>query len=120
VAYGLFGFGLWNILVVGNLLGGVWIMLIAWFLLNMAEGHGQSFNLKSRLEGIRARDLADPHVPVVPSHTPVDEWIQYQVLPAGQRAFMVASGHRMLGLVSLSDAGRLIVTVGRPRGWRTS
>ena len=107
VAYGLFGVGLWNILVVGNLLGGVWIMLIAWFLLNMAEGHNQSFNLQNRLKGIHARDLADPHVPVVPSHTPVDEWIQYQVLPDGQRAFMVASGHRMLGLVSLSDTQKI-------------
>lgn len=104
VAYGLFGVGLWNILVVGNFLGGIWIMLIAWFLLNMAEGHGQSFNLQNRLAGIRARDLADPHVPVVTPQTPVDEWIQNQVLSAGQRAFMVASGHNMLGLVSLSDA----------------
>jgi len=107
VAYGLFAWGLWNLLVVGNLVGGVWVMLLAWFLLNMAESHGRNYRVEHGLSGIRARDLADPHIPVVPPRTPVDEWIQYQVMPTGQRAFMVGEGHRMLGLVSLTDAKRI-------------
>ena len=36
VAYGLFALALYNIVVVGNIGGGLWILLIAWFLLSMA------------------------------------------------------------------------------------
>lgn len=103
VAYGLFALGLWRLLVEGNAIGGLWIMLLAWFLLNLAEGHGQTFNLQKQLSGIRARELADPRAPSVASSTTIDEWVHTRVLPEGQRAYIVADGDRALGLVSLSD-----------------
>ncbi|WP_233128873.1 site-2 protease family protein [Halovibrio salipaludis] len=103
VAYGLFAWGLWRILVEGNLLGGFWLMLLAWFLLNMAEGHGQQFSLQKQLRGIRAGALATPDVPRVAPSTTVEEWVHNRVLPEGQRSYMVDDGHRVLGLVSLSD-----------------
>ncbi|XOZ34480.1 M50 family metallopeptidase [Halomonadaceae bacterium KBTZ08] len=103
VAYGLFALGLWRLLVEGNAIGGLWIMLLAWFLLNVAEGHGQTFNLQKQLSGIRARELADQHVPSVVSSTTIEEWVHTRVLPEGQRAYIVTDGGRALGLVSLSD-----------------
>ncbi len=107
VAYGLFALGLWRLLVEGNFVGGFWLMLLAWFLLNMAEGHGQSFSLQQQLSGTRARELAVADVPRVSPSTTVDEWIHTRVLPEGQRAYMVEEGDRTLGLVSLSDTSAL-------------
>jgi Zn-dependent protease len=107
VAYGLFGLALWNILVMGNLIGGLWIMLIAWFLLTMTQAQSRMFALHERLSGIRARDLADPDVPIVAANRYLEEWIQRQVLPTGQRACLVGDADRALGLISLSDARKV-------------
>lgn len=107
VAYGLFAVALWNLLVNGQLLSGLWLMLIGWFLLVMAEGHGRSYALNRHLSGIRARDLGDEAVPRVSAGMSLEEWIQYQVLPSGQRAYMVEDSGDMQGLVSLSDARRI-------------
>ncbi len=107
VAYTLFALGLWNILFVGNLIGGLWIMLIAWFLFNMAQSQGRMYDLRERMSGVLARDLADPQVPVVAPDTPIDDWIHRQVLPTGQRSFLVGDTDHALGLVTISDARKV-------------
>ncbi|WP_254799129.1 site-2 protease family protein [Halomonas sp. SS10-MC5] len=107
VAYGLFGLAVWN-MVVGNLVGGLWILLIAWFLLNMTQAQSRMYLLKERLAGVRARDLADPDVPLVTGQRPVEAWLYQDVLPSGRRAFLVGRDTAHVeGLVSLSDARRV-------------
>ncbi|QOR38523.1 site-2 protease family protein [Billgrantia diversa] len=107
VAYGLFGLAVWN-MVGGNLVGGLWIMLIAWFLLNMTQAQGRMYMLRERLAGVRARDLAEADVPLVDAQRPVEVWLSQDVLPSGRRAFLVGSDtSHVVGLVSLSDARRV-------------
>lgn len=107
VAYMLFALGLWNMLAMNNLIGGLWIMIIAWFLLNMAEGSGRSFNLRERLAGIVAADLADRDVPMVSPTLPIRDWVDEYVLPEGMRSFFVGHRDNILGLVTLSDARKI-------------
>ena len=104
VAYALFGLGLWSMLALGNLIGGLWIMLIAWFLLNSAEASGRGWRLRSRLAGLKARDLAETEVPLVAHADSVASWIENQVLPRGERSAMVSDGGTIVGLITLSDA----------------
>jgi Zn-dependent protease/CBS domain-containing protein len=103
VAYGLFALGAWNGLFLGNIIGGIWIILIAWFLLFLAEGHGRHFELRQRLAGITAGDLADLHVPSVDAETPVMDWINRRVVPEARRAYMVSEDGEIRGLLTLSD-----------------
>ncbi|MCC5859694.1 MAG: site-2 protease family protein [Ectothiorhodospiraceae bacterium] len=107
VAYALFMLALLNILLLGNVIGGLWMTLIAWFLLNMAEGQGRAFDMQHRLSGVRARDLANPDIPRVAPDRTLHDWIQSQVLPTGRRACLVGDGDTPLGLISLSDARRI-------------
>lgn len=107
LAYGLFGLALWNMLVMGNLVGGLWIMLIAWFLLTMNHAQSRMYVLRDRLAGVRAQDLADPDVPFVAAGRPIEAWLREQVLTSGRRAFLVGSPTQVLGLVSLSDTSRV-------------
>ncbi len=104
VAYGLFAVAILNVLVLGNWVGGLWITLIAWFLLNMAEGQGRAFDMRERLSAVRAGDLAEPDIPCVPAERRLDQWVYHQVLPSGRRACLVGDTDRPLGLISLSDA----------------
>jgi Zn-dependent protease len=107
LAYGLFGLALWNMLVMGNLVGGLWILLIAWFLLTMNHAQSRMYQLRDRMAGVQALDLADPDVPIVPASRPIEEWLREQVLPSGRRAFLVGDVTKVLGLVSLSDTRRI-------------
>ncbi|MCG6657942.1 site-2 protease family protein [Halomonas campisalis] len=107
VAYGLFGVALWNILVIGNLVGGLWIMLIAWFLLTMTQAQSRLFDMRERLAGIVARDLAEAGVPSVDADCRLDDWVYHHALPAGRRAAMVGNPDRVEGLISLSDTQRI-------------
>ncbi|WP_019591907.1 site-2 protease family protein [Thioalkalivibrio sp. ALE20] len=107
VAYLLFGSGFWNLLVIGNLIGGVWIMLIAWFLLTMAEGQGRMYEMRERLVDVQARDLADPEPPFVSPDASIQEWIDQGVLPGGCRSFLVGEPERVQGLVTLSDSRKV-------------
>ena len=107
VAYGLFAVGLWSMLAMGNLLGGLWIMIIAWFLLNMAEASGRDFGVRKRLSGLRARDLADRDLPLVSPAVSVERWVHDHMLAGGRRAHFVGDRDNVIGLVTLSDARRL-------------
>lgn len=107
VAYLLFAFAFWNLVGLGNLIGGLWIMLIAWFLLNMAEMQGRMYDMRERLVGVRARDLANPEPPFVSAETSVEDWIHQFVLPGGRRSFLVGKPERVRGLVTLSDSRKV-------------
>ncbi|WP_018137800.1 MULTISPECIES: site-2 protease family protein [unclassified Thioalkalivibrio] len=107
VAYLLFGFAFWNVVVLGNLIGGLWVMLIAWFLLNMAEMQGRMYDMRERLVDVRARDLANPDPPFVGQDVSVEEWIDRFVLPGGRRSFLVGDAERVQGLVTLSDSRKV-------------
>lgn len=107
VAYGLFGMALWNILVFGNLVGGLWIMLIAWFLLTMTQAQSRMFDMRERLAGVVARDLAEANVPSIEANCRLDDWVYHHALPAGRRAAMVGDPQRVEGLISLSDTRKI-------------
>jgi Zn-dependent protease/CBS domain-containing protein len=107
VAYLLFAFAFWNLLMIGNLIGGIWILLIGWFLLTMAEAQGRMFDMREQLLDVRAGDLADTHVPLVSPDTTVSTWIDDAVLRGGHRAFVVGDRERVRGLISLSDIGKV-------------
>lgn len=103
VAYLLFGLGLWTMLTHGNVFGGIWIMLIAWFLLANAEAGQQGFDMQRRMSGVRARELADRQVPTVAAGTSITDWVEQSVLQHGLRSALVCRGQEVLGLVSLTD-----------------
>jgi Zn-dependent protease len=107
VAYGLFGLGLWMLLTGSNPFGGLWIMVIAWFLLNNAEASGRHFELQGRLRGIHAADLAETDMPLAGPATSVSDWVDQQVLPSGRRWAFVGDTDTVLGLVSLSDVRKV-------------
>jgi len=107
VAYALFVFAFYNMLALGNLAGGLWLLLIAWFLLYLVESQQRMYSMQNHLAGLTAVDLADSDVPMVVPQTRIHDWIHQAVLHSGQRAFLVGDHRRVLGLVSMSDARKV-------------
>lgn len=86
----------------GNL-GGLWLVLIGWFLHNASvQGYSQVL-LKSSLEGLKATDLMSRDFQEVGPDLPVETLVQDYVLRHRERNFLVTEGEHLVGIVCLED-----------------
>jgi len=86
----------------GNL-GGLWLVLIGWFLHN-ASVHGYSeVLLKASLEGLKAVDLMSKDFIVIEPDLLVNVLVQEFVLKKRERVFLVMEAEKLVGLVCLED-----------------
>jgi Zn-dependent protease/CBS domain-containing protein len=107
VAWGLVLYGFWRVLD-GDLIGGIWLVAIGWFLQNAAVASLQQTVLESRLRRLRVRDVLLPDPAGVPASTPLPELIESAMLPGARRAVAVVDDSgRLEGLVTLSDVARV-------------
>jgi CBS domain-containing protein len=122
VAWGMFGVGV-LLLLDGQIIGGVWLAAIAWFLHSAASSTVQQQVVEERLQRIKVADVVKPfEVSVMPGIS-VAELIDGYLLPYNVRALPVIDG-RLVGVVTIGDvmrvptAARANVSVGEIMGGR--
>ncbi len=103
VAWGLMLWGFWQILD-GNLLGGIWMIAIGWFLQNAAVVSLQQTILESRLRRLRVQDVLRPEPTGASPDTTVADLVDGYFLPGARRAVPILDGPAIAGLVTLGDA----------------
>jgi Zn-dependent protease len=86
-----------------DLLGGIWIAAIGWFLQGAAAAHLRSARIEQSLGDARVRDIVRPDTTTIPAEAMVSELIEDYLLPGNRRALPVSAGGRLVGMVSLSD-----------------
>lgn len=103
----LFGFGL---IVTGSIqlfatgdLGGLWLVLIGWFLENAARSSYKQYQLREALEGMTARDAMVPPCPIVQPYVTLDLLVTGYMLPTGSRCFSVQQDDGATGLVTFGS-----------------
>jgi Zn-dependent protease/CBS domain-containing protein len=102
-----YGFMLWGFVRVldGDLLGGIWIAAIGWFLQGAGAGTLQASRQESALAGLRVRDLFRPDTVTISPEATVAELIDGCLVPANRRACPVASDGVLVGMVTVADVG---------------
>ena len=106
VAYGMFGVGILMVLQ-GNLVGGVWLAAIAWFLHNAASSSVEQMAFETRLSKVKAGDVVQPDDVTVPPGLSVAELVDQYLLPGNRRAISVTDNGRLVGIVTVSDVQRV-------------
>lgn len=102
VAWGLVIWGFLRIFQ-GDLIGGLWIAAIGWFLQNAAVVSLQQTVLETRLRDLTAGDVIGPvGAGALPTNT-VAEVVDGMILPTARRAVPVVDDGRLVGLVTLGD-----------------
>ena len=91
----------------GNLLGGLWIAFIGWFLNSGAEASRQGQRSRMDLRAVPVTALMDSAPPVAAPTLKVQEFVLGNTLRHGHRALPVVDSGRLLGMISLSDVKHL-------------
>ncbi|WP_327412416.1 site-2 protease family protein [Streptomyces sp. NBC_01233] len=109
------GFG-WFLLLVGLLLfargdvvGGLWLVMIAWFLIAAATAEGQQAQLRAVLAGVPVRHAMTPSPVTVPAGLTIAALLGDPRYRYRHSVFPVIGddGHSPVGLLTLAAAGRV-------------
>jgi Zn-dependent protease/CBS domain-containing protein len=107
MAYLFIAYGIWQIFIENDFLGGVWIGFIGWFLNSAAEATRRQVQVQEGFRGVKVASVMTPDPPVVSPALPVRELVDEYILRRGSRAIPVAQDGRIVGLVTLSDVKHL-------------
>jgi len=108
----LVGLGLVELVLLRSLLGGLWLMLIGWFLTSAAAAEQRAVTISCALRGLRVADVMSPHPEIAPGWASVAEFTaRVAAARPPQRAFPVLSaGGSLAGVVVMAGLARI-----RPR-----
>ncbi|MCJ7588455.1 MAG: site-2 protease family protein [Candidatus Aminicenantes bacterium] len=83
--------------------GGLWLILIGWFLHNAAVRGYEQVVVKTMLEGLRAEDLMTTAFETVDAGLKVQKLVDDYILRKKERVFLVTEGAELRGIVCLED-----------------
>jgi Zn-dependent protease/CBS domain-containing protein len=106
VAWAMFAVGLF-FLFGGDVISGIWLAAIAWFLYNAASNSVQQFVFETRLRRVRAADIVEHDSTTVMPGISVNQLIGQYLLPSNRRAVAVADNGRLVGIVTVGDVMRV-------------
>jgi Zn-dependent protease/predicted transcriptional regulator len=116
VAYLLIAGGLLEALVFGQVVSGLWLAFIGWFLSTSATASAQQAVLDQVLRGVDVRDVMDPAPAGIAPTTLVQSLVFDHLLDGSRRAVTVQNPDgTLLGLVTVSDLRHL-----RQEDWATT
>lgn len=96
--------GVWQMLG-GNLIGGLWIAFIGWFLESAAAAQTVQVAFRGALAGHTVSQAMSGHCPTVSANMTVRDLVDQRILGTGrtgQRCFLVNVGDTAVGLVTLA------------------
>jgi len=94
-------------LFAGNLIGGLWLGVIGWFLMNAAGTSYRQHVLRAGLEGVTAREAMTPDPQVVGPSLTVAELVEDRFLREKHGSYPVVEDGEPVGLVTLEETGKV-------------
>jgi len=94
-------FGIFSIFA--GMRGGLWLMLIGWFLYTAAQASYQQSTLQESLSEIKVRDIMVKDIVTLSSFITVDEAVNNYFLRYGYGGFPIIDDGKFLGIVTLKE-----------------
>lgn len=91
----------------GNILAGIWLVFVGWFLYIASLSASSQQGLDAALRGVRVVDVLNPAPLTVPITATLDELVHDYLEPHHQHAAPVCISNHLLGLVSMTDVRRV-------------
>lgn len=106
ISFGLIAIGVVSILA-GSFIGGVWFIVIGWFLRNSAETAYQQLVFRQTLEGVKVGELVNRTYAAAPPDMTLNDVVTQLMFGRSQRCVPVVVADDLLGLISMSDLQRV-------------
>ncbi|MGH7715740.1 MAG: CBS domain-containing protein, partial [Vulcanimicrobiaceae bacterium] len=103
-SWALMGLGVVQVFA-GSVIGGLWTLVIGWFLLQAGTAEGLQAEVKQVLGGHSVGELATQGNPIGADMTA--EAALQVMLRTGSRALPVMFGEKLVGIISLDDIGKI-------------
>lgn len=94
-------------LFAGNLIGGLWLGVIGWFLLNAARTSYRQHVLRAGLEGVTARDAMTADPEVVSPNISVGKLVEDHFFRQKHGSYPVVEDGEPVGLVTMEETGQV-------------
>ncbi|HSB05411.1 MAG TPA: site-2 protease family protein, partial [Thermodesulfobacteriota bacterium] len=94
-------FGLFSIFTGGS--GGLWLMLVGWFLFSAAQASYQQATLQEVLSGIRVKDIMAKDMITLNPSVSLEEAVDQYFLRYGYGGFPVIDDGKFLGIITLKE-----------------
>ena len=91
----------------GNLIGGIWLAFIGWFLNGAAEASRRELELRSLWLNVRVSNVMNDRPEVITPGEPVDKLVNEIYVRRGLRYAPVVDDGKLLGIVTLADIKRI-------------
>jgi len=102
IGVGIILMGLFLIMM-GNLIGGFWLVIIGIFLRSAAEGGLQQVVMKGALEGVKVRALMSRNMISVPSSFHINQLVEDYFLTHKHTTYPVTEGERIIGIITMKQ-----------------
>ncbi|TWJ27876.1 Zn-dependent protease [Micromonospora sagamiensis] len=96
----LIGLGLWQFLV-GAGIGGLWLVLIGWFLIGAASMEERQARVGSALRGVRVADVMTPQPQTASAEMTVGDFVDHYLFAYRHSALPLTEDGQPVGLVTL-------------------
>ena len=106
IAYLFIFWGIWQFFT-GNILDGIWIGFIGWFLLTAAQSTNSHVMLQSMFRGVTVGQVMNRTPTTVPANISLQRLVDEYLLPFGLRTAFVTQGDQLAGLITLGDIRRV-------------
>lgn len=100
--YILMGIGFLNIMV-GALVGGLWMIFVGWFLTGAARASYQQLQIRQALSGVRVEQVMTTDVPVIPASMSIREFVDERLLRHDYACYPVAEGDQPMGVIGAEE-----------------
>jgi Zn-dependent protease/CBS domain-containing protein len=87
----------------GNLLSGIWIGFVGWFLLTGAQSAHVQFMFETMFKGVTVGEMMNSNPVTVPANISLQKLVDDFLLPHGWRSAFVMQIDQLVGLITLSD-----------------
>ena len=87
----------------GNLIGGLWLAFIGWFLVSAARSSYQQLLVRQALWGVSVERVMTTDVPPIPAQTSVREFVDERLLRHDHACYPVVSGEDVIGIVGTEE-----------------
>ncbi len=100
IAYLFIVFGVFE-LFSGNLVNGLWIAFIGWFLVSAARGQVMQERVKGLLSGHKVSEVMSQNYTIVQADTTLQALVDEHILAGNRRSFIVERGEEVVGLLTV-------------------